>query len=528
MKFIEVLQRAENDCSDSSNELDQNIPLVPAHGSMNLTFAKLSFRRVQENIESVKKLSSLNRNLSFVSLSTEALRKLTESIVSFQHFWDVVHFSTLNNGRCNSNSEKDDKIFTELQELRKVGTSLWVTYFSHSQFLEPFFQNANALPWVNKCIASIVYSLSLFLHELIEEEEQKGNAEHAPSVPVNKVFLRKCVVAGCSAAVVMIRTTLKYRMGLMMSLRVFTPPLQTMTFILNLENSLLPLTETEKKYLHLQSTQSTSPSHSCAVAKVLEVIQRSIRSFAFFYGEFIFEHMFSSSFLSHSRLHELIQNNSEDKSTAIRPVLWSFWMWLCGVYHATVGLPTSGEGGEDDSLDPFRMTAGQYLMAAAIYQFVIRLHRWLLNIPAPLAKNIQNREVLLLVLLIRLWRDILGTAIYRSIVSRILYKLLAASAVEKLPLAHDSSKVDEAASPQRKSVKESSSQQSQNVKNTNAFFAMIWAVPGLSPAELEQIRERNIVPWDPKFPRASSIQFVLGNAPIYITRHLCHRLRHRE
>lgn len=523
MSLLAILERAENDFVERPVEQFPRGTVSSGQRLDILIFVRLSLKRVEEKIECVEKLSVLNRKLTFVSLSSDSVKFLTESVEYFHLFWDLF-FSAIQSPSYGGEPANDERSGNPIQELWSKASSLWISHFSSNQWMEPFFQSATALPFADMCLTSLIHTLSLFLNELNEENEQRDEIEHMPSVPVRKVALQKCIAAGCSAAATIVKTTLRYRMGLIMSLRIFTPPLETMSFLVKLENSVWVLEKAEDTVPHFSTRSSTSPPRLTPAGKLLEIVQDGVRRFAFFYGEFIFDHVFSFSLLSHSPLNVYNQNIPEGNHPAIRPVFWSVWLWLCSVYHATT---TLGEKQERNSVDPFRMTAGQYLMAAIIHQFSIRLHRWLLNIPSPLPRPIQTSEILLLVLFARQLRYILGAAVYGSMVSRILYKLLAASAIEALPVVPELTFSDEEDNPhEQKSFNVDSGRKRVLMENTSRFFTMIWATPGLFPEELDRIRELNIPPWDPNFPRASSVQFILSGDPIYITRDLCRRLRH--
>lgn len=526
MSFLAILQRAEKDCSDLSAELCPTVP--PFHGvEINkLALVRIALQKVEKKTEVVKTICLLKLTSSHSSLNSDSVKAFLESIEAFQQLWVFLFSVTINQAYHFSGSPSDVNCSESLLQLRGKAIALWVDFFPSLKDMESFFRNANPLLWAEKCVSVLVSIVELLLQEYIKESERTDDVHPIILTLNTENSLQSCVVTGCIAMSTIIQTTLKHRMLLFTALRTLTPPLETMTFILKIERILVPLEQEQKVLSELLARHSSSPSRSSPPTKVLENVRKWILRYAFFYGEFVSQYVFLPCLLSQSPLETVTQEVSDGNHANINPVFWSFWMWLCSLYQITVTMDKrSGEGAT--SLDSVRLTAGQYLIAAIIQQFFTCLHRWQLNIPASLPRSIQTREILLLVFMVRLWRDILGAAIYRSMISQILCKLLASAVVETRQSLHENTDITEKGKPEeRKAMRRKTIKKRKNLKkNTNDFFAVIWAVPALSPQEIELITELHIVPWDPKFPRASFIRIILYGNPISVTPHLCRRLK---
>lgn len=527
MSFLAILHRAEKDCSDLSVELHPTMP--PFHGVQvdNFTLVRNALQKAQKKIEFVQKISVLMHNSSLTSLNSEAVEALLESIEAFQQLWGFLFSSTVNQAYHFFGCPSSTYCNESLLELRSIAIALWVDFFSSLKEMESFFQSSISPSWAEKCVSALVSIVTLLLHEYIKEGERKDDVR--PIVPTlnTENSLQNCVLIGCIAMSTIVQSTMQHRMALFTALRVLTPPLETMTFILKIEKILVPLEQEQKVLSDLVARYLSLPTPTSPPTKLLENTRKWILRYAFFYGEFVSQNVFSPCLLSQSPLETVPQNIPDEIHASVNPVCWSFWMWLCGLYQSTVTTyERNGEG--NPSFDPVRLTAGQYLIAATIEQFFTCLHQWQVNIPAPLPRRIQTREILLLVFMVRLWREILGASIYHSMISRILCKLLATDVVKTIPSSHESTDTtEEGKLEDRKSMRKKNLKKRKDIKsNTNNFFAVIWAVPGLAPEEIQCITERHIVPWDLKFPKASFIRIILYGNPIYVTPHLCRRLKH--
>eukprot|EP00796_Vickermania_ingenoplastis_P007368 gene7368-5184_t len=420
---------------------------------------------VSSALRKIKKNMSFERNID--KMQPLFLPPVVDSLRQFKYVWQMLCHPTF------LFTNQHEKLFTE-------ATQMWNSYFTPSRWMEPLFRSPRGLDDSDECVASLVFCV---LHLL-----------QAP--PSRELLFEKCITGGCAAIITTVKATVGYRAQLMGEMRVFTPPVQTAAFLLRADHYTIPLRE-NKWVIKNEACQ-----------KLSDAIRRAKRGFAHLYGQIVSEELLSASLLL--RRGDPMVTQHLPYPLGVRPAFWSFWQIACGIYQAAT-----------KTHNHFAVMSGKLLLASVASQFTVQLREWSEECSME-QKLLHSREVVVFVFFIRLWRDYMGPDLYNTMVLKPLFKLIAASAIDKLPLKREELEKDgdELKRDQIRKAKEDA----QNA-NTAKFFAAIWAVPALSPAELSVMIDQGSVPWDPQFPRSFSIEAITCGTPLYITRHVRHSLR---
>lgn len=457
MGLAELIKRAEEDLdAEESSHKSSTI------GNDTLRVA------VSSGIRKIKANMNFSRT---IHIEPRRLHDVVKALQQFQHVWQMLCHPTF------LYTNQHEKLFTE-------AIDMWNSYFSPSRWMESLFRDFKILKASQRCADALVFCI---LHLL-----------QAP--PSREAQFEKCISSGCAALITVVKSNITYRAQLMSELRVFTPPIETLAFLLRAEHSTIPLRE--NKWV----------LKNAACKKLADTIRRTKRGFSVLYGQIVSEELLAASLLLRRGDPHVTQCSSYPLD--IRPAFWSVWQICCGIYQSAT-----------KTHDHFSIKAGKVLLTSVLSQFAVQLKEWSEECSTA-QKHLHTREMVLFIFFVRLWRDFIGPDLYHVAIHKPLFKLVVASAIDDLPMPKRV--VDAAVNATEPSAKPNPKKEKADAQSTNTarFFAMVWAVPPLGDSELEMIIDQGTVPWDPLFPRAFSVEAITSSdSPIYITRHVRHRLR---